>query len=315
MVDSEEARSNEASSNEPRQRQTGQTEDGNHPQDGGPLATLGRLLEQVLVNRPIVTEEHSGRSRVSRAQRDFHQQKPPTFSGGSASMSADRWLSAIEEAFRATAIDDDDLRLMTAPSLFREEAVMWWETEMKMYQLHLSTWAQFRERFLDRYFPRIKRQNLRREFERLVQGGNSVEQYRQEFNNMSRYATDLVSTEEYACLKFETGLKISIRLGLAGREFETLGALADAAIKYEGMLEEKKRIETRNAGKQQSGRFNKNKGSKENKGHGQGNQSGNKRSGSMVGFSSQKPSKSAKSEGGTSVFKGCFNCGKPGHMA
>ena len=76
-----------------------------------------------------------------------------------------------------------------------------------------------------------------------------MEQYRQEFNNLSHYATDLVSTEEYAFLKFEAGLKISIRLGLAEREFETLGALADATIKYEGMLEERKRIETRNAGK------------------------------------------------------------------
>ena len=87
-------------------------------QDDEPLASLGRLLERVLASRPNTNEEHSNRSRVSRAQRDFHQQKPPTFSGGGASMSADRWLSAIEEAFRATAIYDDDLRLMTAPSLF-----------------------------------------------------------------------------------------------------------------------------------------------------------------------------------------------------
>ena len=106
-------------------------------QSSDPLAGLGRLLEQVLSAR--TPDEHSARNRVSRAQRDFHQQKPPTFSGGGASMSADRWLSAVEEAFRATDIMEDDLRLKTAPSLFREEAVIWWETEMRANQLHLGT--------------------------------------------------------------------------------------------------------------------------------------------------------------------------------
>ena len=82
---------------------------------------------------PNTNDENSTRNRVSKAQRDFHQQKPPTFSGENDTMSADRWLSAIEEAFRATAIYDDDLRLMTAPSLFRDEAILWWETEMETH--------------------------------------------------------------------------------------------------------------------------------------------------------------------------------------
>ena len=86
-----------------------------------PLTNLGRLLEQVLVDRR--NDESLEHSRVSRAQRDFHQQKPPTFFNGNASMEADRWLSAVEETFRATAIRGDDLRIMTAPSLFRDEAV------------------------------------------------------------------------------------------------------------------------------------------------------------------------------------------------
>ena len=42
-----------------------------------PLADLGRLLEQVFANRD---NESLGRSRVSRAQRNFHRQKPPTCS-------------------------------------------------------------------------------------------------------------------------------------------------------------------------------------------------------------------------------------------
>ena len=93
-------------------------------------------------------------------------------------------------------------------------------------------------------------------------------------------------------------------MGLAGREFTTLRSLVDAAKRYEGMMEERKKLDV--------GRSD-NRGNKNNKGQGQGKNSGSKRSGSTAGFSSQKPSKSSRSEGGSSGFSGCFRCGKPGH--
>ena len=68
-----------------------------------------------------------------------------------------------------------------------------------------------------------------------------MEKYRQEFNTLSRYALDLVATDELACLKFEDGLNIDIQLGLAGKEHPNLNALADAAVKYERVLNEKRR--------------------------------------------------------------------------
>ena len=100
---------------------------------------------------------------------------------------------------------------------------------------------------------------------------------------------------------------MEIRLSLAGREFSTLGDLADAAIKIEEMFAEKKRKETRYSGRFQAGR-----GAKGNQGP--GNKEGSKRTGSTAGFSSQRPSKTIRSDGGTLGFR-CFNCGKEGHLA
>ena len=185
---------------------------------------------------------------------------------------------------------------------------------MQMQQLHLGTWTQFRVRFLERYFPKVKRHILRREFENLVQGDNSVEQYRQEFNSLSRYATDLVSTEEYACLRFEAGLNIDIRLGLAGREYDTLGALADAAMRYERILDEKKRI-TAEIAEEQRSEESKGKVNRSNNRGSQGKSKGSKRTRSILGFSTRKPSKSMKTDGGSSRFTDCYNCGRPGHLA
>ena len=100
---------------------------------------------------------------------------------------------------------------------------------MQANQLHLGIWEEFKERFLECYFPKFERQNLRSKFERLVQGSNSVEKYRQEFNDLSRYAPSLVATEEEKCIRFEAGLKIQIRMGLASVRFAKLRDLVDAA--------------------------------------------------------------------------------------
>ena len=127
-------------------------------------------------------------------------------------------------------------------------------------------------RFLERYFPRTKRFSLRRDFERLYQGSNTVEKYRQEFNNLARYASDLVATDELACWKFENGLNIEIQLGLAGKEYPNLNALVDAAVKYKRVLNEKKRRESRGMGRYQQGQDKGNRSSGQKSGNRGGNQ-------------------------------------------
>ena len=151
---------------------------------------------------------------------------------------------------------------------------------------------------------------MRNKFERLVQGNNTVEKYRQEFNDLARYAPGLVATEEERCIRFEAGLRIQIRMGLASGKFPNMRELVDAAKRYEGMMEERKKLDGGRSGG--NSRKIENKGNKEGQGQGFGN-SRNKRSGSMAGFSSQNPSKSSKSDGGNLGFSGCFKCGKPGH--
>ena len=94
-------------------------------------------------------------------------------------------------------------------------------------------------------------------------------------------------------------------------------------------MNEKRRRENRGTGRFQQGqgnRGNRSSGQRlgnqsgsqsQNQGPRQasGNKSGSKSTGSATGFSSQKPAKSTKSDTGNSGFKGCYNCGKEGHIA
>ena len=57
----------------------------------------------------------------------------------------------------------------------------------------LLTWEVFKKDFLDRFFPREKRESKVVEFINLFQGGMSVLEYSLKFSKFSKYAPSLVS--------------------------------------------------------------------------------------------------------------------------
>lgn len=60
----------------------------------------------------------------------------------------------------------------------------------------LLTWTQFRALFLQKYMPRTLRDRKKDEFIDLDQGDMCVTTYEAKFHVLSRYATQLVTTEE-----------------------------------------------------------------------------------------------------------------------
>lgn len=72
-------------------------------------------------------------------------------------------------------------------------------------------WERFEETFHDKYILESARDRLRERFEGLRQGDMSVDDYAQEFTNLSRFATDLVAEERQQCRRFTKGLRPAIR--------------------------------------------------------------------------------------------------------
>ncbi|XP_058217457.1 uncharacterized protein LOC131328537 [Rhododendron vialii] len=73
------------------------------------------------------------------------------------------------------------------------------------------TWAEFETLFEDQYFPESSRDQLRDQFEKLVQGNMTVSEYTMKFQSLSRFAPELVATEERKCRRFEKGLHNIVR--------------------------------------------------------------------------------------------------------
>ncbi|XP_061361195.1 uncharacterized protein LOC133305080 [Gastrolobium bilobum] len=123
----------------------------------------------------------------------FRKHQPPTFEGGYDPIVAATWLQDLERILRGYTI----------------------------------TWPLFERNFLDKYFPQDARERKEGEYNDLVQGEMSVDEYLAKFNQLAKYAhfRRAMPDSESLAAKFQRGLNDRIAESLAGcgsRDFPTL---------------------------------------------------------------------------------------------
>ena len=92
--------------------------------------------------------------------------------------------------------------------MLNKEADHWWRmTKRLLEDQEPIVWSQFREAFYKKYFPDSIRQQKVGKFVHLEQGDLTVAQYEAKFTELSRFAPQLIATEEEKTLKFQDGLK------------------------------------------------------------------------------------------------------------
>ena len=99
--------------------------------------------------------------------------------------------------------------------LLRDEAYQWWLTVKEGTQPDQLTWEFFKTAFQGKYVGASYVEARRREFLNLTQGDRSVAEYEAEFLRLSRYACGMVATEYERCIRFEDGLRDTLRVLLA----------------------------------------------------------------------------------------------------
>ncbi|KAH0728169.1 hypothetical protein KY284_004034 [Solanum tuberosum] len=111
-------------------------------------------------------------------------------------------------------------------TVFHGEAKKWRRAYVECRSLVLPslTWTQFHALFLEKYVSRTLRDRKKDEFMALEQGGMSVAIYEAKFHVLSRYVTQLVTTEEERIHLFIKGLNselhvLSVHMTSAGRSF------------------------------------------------------------------------------------------------
>ncbi|XP_016743140.1 uncharacterized protein [Gossypium hirsutum] len=137
-------------------------------------------------------------------------------------------------------------KLKGAVSLLREEAYQWWLTVKEGTQPERVIWEFFKAAFQGMYVGASYVDTRRKEFLNLTQGNKSVVEYVAEFLHLSRYARVMVATDYERCIRFEDGLRDSLRVLIAPQRERVFSELVEKAR----IAEEVKRAELLNREKE-----------------------------------------------------------------
>ena len=139
----------------------------------------------------------------------------------------------MEKSLELLGVTDDATSIKLVSFQLRDSAEAWWRYIKDSRKDTGTTWAEFSELFLQRYFPDVIKDMKRMEFMKFEQGNLSVSDYETRFTAMSKFAKEMVSTETLKCRKFEAGLIDTIRPSVVVHAHTSYRKVVDAALLME----------------------------------------------------------------------------------
>ncbi|CAL5394237.1 unnamed protein product [Camellia sinensis] len=232
-------------------------------------------------------------------KREFFRSNPDEFVGDPKEpLKADEWLEQMSKTFEMLAIEDGALKVTLASFQLKGDAGQWWKYEKTRVG---GTWEAFVNAFQERFLSAAAREKLRDQFSRLNQQGLSVAEFEATFTSLSRFAPELVASEERRCFEFERKLRRGLKLRIGGSYIREYRHLVDAAAHMEIMMQEEDEGQ-RGFKRSQDGQGD---GRRQRGSNPQQSQGGVARSTFPV------PS-AGSGRGGQGEFT-CYKCGQPGH--
>ncbi|XP_057497349.1 uncharacterized protein LOC130782069 [Actinidia eriantha] len=286
------------------------------------LATLMAQYMEFQMARPV---------RGTTLHEQFMKLNPPEFMGATDPLVAEEWLKKLDAIFEVMEVIDEQ-KLTLATFMLRGEARNWWESMRRMQNAQPEgvpiSWQQFVEIFNDQYFPRIYRMQKEQEFMSLKKVADvyfyvamSVVEFEEKFTALSRFAPEMVRTEEMKCRRFEQGLDLQIRSRVAMFEINIYSDLVNKARIAEREVMElqnrreqfKRRRFDQGAGTSRQSTMVEQSGAQTSAGSAR--PSGSRSTGSSRGRGSWRPSARpvpTRSDNTGGIV--CYRCGVEGHM-
>ena len=153
-------------------------------------------------------------------------------------MVADHWFRQVERIFKAMEITSDAMRIMLATFWLEGESHIWWDWVNVSRDLETMTWGEFRELFMDKFFPASARHAKAREFLELKQGSMTVLEYVAKFTELVCFEDDYGAIDKAKVRKFEDGLKLSIRGKIVGFLLQDMESMVRTAMAIEREIED-----------------------------------------------------------------------------
>ena len=165
---------------------------------------------------------------------------------------AENWLERTERLhvqMHCTAKE----KLECATSLLQDEAYQWWVSMTRTAPLESITWKFFLDEFKKHYVGRIYLANMRREFHNLRQRQMSVTEYQREFTRLSKYAPEILVSEEEKCRRFKDDLNDHIQAYVTAFFHEDFSKIVTFALNVERVKKEERERKDKRQGKKNPG--------------------------------------------------------------
>ena len=152
---------------------------------------------------------------------------------------AENWLERTERMLVQMHCTTEE-KLECATSLLQDEAYQWWVSVTRTAPSKRVIWEFFLDEFKKHYVGRIYLNNMRREFHNLKQRQMSVTEYQREFTRLSKYAPEILVSEEEKCRRFEDGLNDHIRAHVTAFFHEDFSKIVTCALNVERVKKEER---------------------------------------------------------------------------
>jgi hypothetical protein len=206
-----------------------------------PLSTTPQSQPMQVQPEKVDTGERDAASS-RQGMREFQRLSPSAFLGAEEPIEAERWINEMQKIFAIIKCKDDE-KVAFATFMLKAEAHDWWQVEQESHEeAKTYTWEEFKEAFLENFFPSAMKAQKEAEFVNLKQGSRTVAQYAAEFVRLSKYAPGMATTESARARKFEEGLRIKIKQQVATLCLRTYRAVVDRAIIAERTQNEAQQI-------------------------------------------------------------------------
>ncbi|XP_066375133.1 uncharacterized protein [Miscanthus floridulus] len=140
----------------------------------------------------------------------------------------------MEQKFRLLGVADEQKVSFAAQQLLGF-AGAWWDTFQAMEQPnHPATWRKFSTIFREFFIPASVINQKVTEFLELRQGNKMVMEYMNKFNHLAQYTGSQVDTDDKKKDCFFHGLAPLLQEKLYTVNYQTFGALMNAAVAMEG---------------------------------------------------------------------------------
>nr|XP_027122195.1 uncharacterized protein LOC113739150 [Coffea arabica] len=271
-------------------------------------------------NPPVGNPENPGNHVESedRALERFQKFSPPKFLGGPDPDMAEQWLEKMIDIFAALRYSEE--RQVTFAVFQLEGAARsWWNIIRTKWEREQTprTWVNFVREFNAKYFPPLVQEKKEDEFIRLRQDTQSVAKYESQFTRLSKFAPELILTEQRRARRFLQGLDVEIQKDLAVAQITTFSDAVEKALRSENARLQVRNFQNRKRGASGSSSTQGNKSTppKFGRGAGGGRFSGTARGTPPRGGQTGRGQQRSVSQGSSAtVSRGsCSFCGKPNH--